>query len=64
MKYKNIYLVCLEGYHGQTTLTVNADDESHAINRALEIDGAPWASVYEVELLSISNKPLERSKTL
>jgi hypothetical protein len=52
MEYKNIYLVYLEGYNGMTTLTVNADNESHAINRALKIDGAPWASVYEVELVS------------
>lgn len=51
MKYKNIYLVYLEGYHGSTTLTISADNESHAIHRALKIDGAPWASVYEVELL-------------
>ncbi len=52
MEFKNIYLVYLEGYHGTTTLTVNADNESHAIARALKIDGAPWASVYEVELLA------------
>lgn len=51
MKYKNIYLVYLEGYHGETTLTVNADSEDHAMQRALKIDGAPWASVYEVELI-------------
>lgn len=56
MEYKNIYLVYLEGYNGGLTLTVNANDESHAISRALEIsleiDGAPWVSVYKVELIS------------
>lgn len=46
------YNVAISGWNGDETLVIEADNESEAINKALAQDGAPFASVYEVELIN------------
>lgn len=47
-KYKVLY----DGWEADQVAEVEADNESEAIHKVLTEDGAPWASVIEVEQLA------------
>jgi hypothetical protein len=46
------YAISYDGWEANQYVEVKAENESEAIHKVLTEDGAPWASVIEVELLA------------
>lgn len=48
----NKYTVVMNGWTENEVYTIQADDESDAINQAYKLADAPFASLVEVELVA------------